>query len=296
MSTAGSCRTCSGNCSPGRRLRYGGAVRRCRSTDRSADRPASIAADDPPAEARLPARPGRSRPESRGPAWIEIAAFGKIDDRHRDRSRGRPRCPGPPRPSDGPADGVRRLAPRAAPPIAAPSAMFHGSRPARNRSGVGRHGASADRSQAGGHAKPGAGLAAADAADPPVRGAGGDALPEGQKIGGFCHLYSGQEPVAVGSIGVLREDDYVITAYRDHGHALARGHGAPSRRWPSCSARRPAARRARAARCTSSTPRRASSAATRSSAATSRWPPGSPSPSSTAARTGSASATSATAR
>ena len=44
-----------------------------------------------------------------------------------------------------------------------------------------------------------------------------------QKIGGFCHLYSGQEPVAVGSIGVLREDDYVITAYRDHGHALARG-------------------------------------------------------------------------
>ncbi len=44
-----------------------------------------------------------------------------------------------------------------------------------------------------------------------------------QKIGGFFHQYSGQEPVAVGSIGVLREDDYVITAYRDHGHALARG-------------------------------------------------------------------------
>jgi pyruvate dehydrogenase E1 component alpha subunit len=48
----------------------------------------------------------------------------------------------------------------------------------------------------------------------------------GGKIGGFCHLYSGQEPVAVGSIGVLREDDFVITAYRDHGHALARGMGA----------------------------------------------------------------------
>jgi pyruvate dehydrogenase E1 component alpha subunit len=48
-------------------------------------------------------------------------------------------------------------------------------------------------------------------------------LYQNQKIGGFCHLYSGQESVAVGSIGVLREDDFVITAYRDHGHALARG-------------------------------------------------------------------------
>ena len=48
-------------------------------------------------------------------------------------------------------------------------------------------------------------------------------LYQNEKIGGFCHLYSGQESVAVGSIGVLREDDYVITAYRDHGHALARG-------------------------------------------------------------------------
>ena len=48
-------------------------------------------------------------------------------------------------------------------------------------------------------------------------------LYQNQKIGGFCHLYSGQESVAVGSIGVLREDDYVFTAYRDHGHALARG-------------------------------------------------------------------------
>jgi len=48
-------------------------------------------------------------------------------------------------------------------------------------------------------------------------------LYQNQKIGGFCHLYSGQEAIAVGSIGVLREDDYVITAYRDHGHALARG-------------------------------------------------------------------------
>ncbi|MGH9944297.1 MAG: pyruvate dehydrogenase (acetyl-transferring) E1 component subunit alpha, partial [Pyrinomonadaceae bacterium] len=43
------------------------------------------------------------------------------------------------------------------------------------------------------------------------------------KIGGFCHLYIGQEAVAVGSISALRPDDYVITSYRDHGHALARG-------------------------------------------------------------------------
>jgi pyruvate dehydrogenase E1 component alpha subunit len=43
------------------------------------------------------------------------------------------------------------------------------------------------------------------------------------KIGGFCHLYIGQEAVAVGSISALRPDDYVISAYREHGQALARG-------------------------------------------------------------------------
>ena len=43
------------------------------------------------------------------------------------------------------------------------------------------------------------------------------------KIGGFCHLYIGQEAVAVGAISALRADDYVITSYRDHGHALAKG-------------------------------------------------------------------------
>ncbi|MEO0513499.1 MAG: pyruvate dehydrogenase (acetyl-transferring) E1 component subunit alpha [Planctomycetota bacterium] len=43
------------------------------------------------------------------------------------------------------------------------------------------------------------------------------------KIGGFCHVYSGQEACAVGTIGSLEHDDPVITAYRDHGHALARG-------------------------------------------------------------------------
>src|SRR2546429_5395705 len=43
------------------------------------------------------------------------------------------------------------------------------------------------------------------------------------KIGGFCHLYIGQEAVAVGSLAALRDDDYVISSYGEHGQALARG-------------------------------------------------------------------------
>lgn len=44
-----------------------------------------------------------------------------------------------------------------------------------------------------------------------------------KKIGGFCHVYIGQEAVAVGCTAAIRPDDPMITAYRDHGHALARG-------------------------------------------------------------------------
>lgn len=44
------------------------------------------------------------------------------------------------------------------------------------------------------------------------------------KIMGFCHLYNGQEAVSTGAIlGALEPDDYVITAYRDHGQAISKG-------------------------------------------------------------------------
>ena len=43
------------------------------------------------------------------------------------------------------------------------------------------------------------------------------------KIGGFCHLYIGQEAVAVGALAAMRQDDYILTTYRDHGIALVRG-------------------------------------------------------------------------
>src|SRR6201991_2811518 len=48
------------------------------------------------------------------------------------------------------------------------------------------------------------------------------------KIGGFCHLYIGQEAVAVGAISAIRKDDYVFVSYREHGHALAKGMSARS--------------------------------------------------------------------
>jgi pyruvate dehydrogenase E1 component alpha subunit len=44
-----------------------------------------------------------------------------------------------------------------------------------------------------------------------------------RKIGGFCHIYIGQEAVAVGCTSAVEASDPIVTAYRDHGHALARG-------------------------------------------------------------------------
>jgi pyruvate dehydrogenase E1 component alpha subunit len=43
------------------------------------------------------------------------------------------------------------------------------------------------------------------------------------KIGGFMHLYIGQEAVGVGSIAALRPEDKILCSYREHGHALAKG-------------------------------------------------------------------------
>ena len=47
-----------------------------------------------------------------------------------------------------------------------------------------------------------------------------------QKIKGFCHLYIGQEAVVAGAMSVLRPTDNMITAYRDHAHALGKGTSA----------------------------------------------------------------------
>src|SRR5580704_18948965 len=46
----------------------------------------------------------------------------------------------------------------------------------------------------------------------------------GQKIGGFCHLYSGQEAIAVGCASIFdKTRDYLVNGYRCHGHSLALG-------------------------------------------------------------------------
>ena len=42
-------------------------------------------------------------------------------------------------------------------------------------------------------------------------------------IGGFCHLYIGQEAVVVGVLMTIDKNDSVVTTYRDHGHMISRG-------------------------------------------------------------------------
>ena len=97
-------------------------------------------------------------------------------------------------------------------------------------------------------------------------------------IGGFCHLYIGQEAVVVGMQMALKEGDGVITGYRDHGHMLACGMDPKGVMAELTGRSHGYSQAARAARCTCSPPRRASSAATASSAPRCRSAPASLSP------------------
>ena len=92
-----------------------------------------------------------------------------------------------------------------------------------------------------------------------------------EKIRGFLHLYIGEEAIAVGAMQALAPADAVVTTYREHGHALARGWRW-MRSWPRCMAKPKAAATGAAGRCICSTLPPASMAATLLSAADCRSP------------------------
>jgi pyruvate dehydrogenase E1 component alpha subunit len=105
------------------------------------------------------------------------------------------------------------------------------------------------------------------------------------KIGGFLHLYIGQEAVAVGAISALRPDDYVIAGYREHGHALAKGAD-PRRVMAELFGRRDGVSKGKGGSMHMFDRRSTSWAGTRSWAATCPSPPASGSPSATRSGTG----------
>jgi hypothetical protein len=114
-------------------------------------------------------------------------------------------------------------------------------------------------------------------------------------IGGFCHLYIGQEAIAVGMQSIARPGDQVITGYRAHGHTLMCGISAREV-MAELTGRAGGVARGKGGSCTCSPPTRASTAATASSAPRCRWAPGWRSPTSTRRTGTSPSSTSATAR
>ncbi len=92
------------------------------------------------------------------------------------------------------------------------------------------------------------------------------------RIKGFLHLYIGQEAVAAGAIAAVRDNDYIVSHYREHGHALARGHRARAHHGGAVRPRDGRNRRPRRLDAPVRRRRSRSWAATRSSPATCRSP------------------------
>ena len=113
-------------------------------------------------------------------------------------------------------------------------------------------------------------------------------------IGGFCHLYIGQEAVVVGIQAALQQGDAVITGYRDHGHMLACGME-PKGVMAELTGRARGYSHGRAGRCTCSRSRKISSAGTESARPRCRLVPAWPLPIATRKTARSASPISATA-